>query len=89
MMADKTAKDLVRIGKTGGGNAMTPAQFGALAEMPAELEWLVNITNPQTRLAYRIDIADFMRIPRKLSALTALFDYLRERNAVAGNPVDG
>jgi integrase/recombinase XerD len=28
-------------------------------------------------------------IRRKLSALSALFDYLCERNAVAGNPVDG
>jgi integrase/recombinase XerD len=28
-------------------------------------------------------------IRRKLSALSALLDYLCERNAVAGNPVDG
>lgn len=28
-------------------------------------------------------------IRRKLSALSSLFDYLCERNAVAGNPVDG
>jgi integrase/recombinase XerD len=27
--------------------------------------------------------------PRKLSALSSLFDYLCERNAVIGNPVDG
>ncbi len=26
---------------------------------------------------------------RKLSALSSLFDYLCERNAIAGNPVDG
>jgi hypothetical protein len=26
---------------------------------------------------------------RKLAALSALFDYLCERNAVSGNPVDG
>jgi hypothetical protein len=25
-----------------------PAQFGALAEVPAELEWLANLTNPKT-----------------------------------------
>ena len=29
------------------------------------------------------------RVRRKLSALSSLFDYLCERNAVAGNPVDG
>jgi integrase/recombinase XerD len=28
-------------------------------------------------------------IRRKLSALSSLFDYLCERNAVVGNPVDG
>jgi site-specific recombinase XerD len=28
-------------------------------------------------------------IRRKLSAVSSLFDYLCERNAVAGNPVDG
>jgi integrase/recombinase XerD len=28
-------------------------------------------------------------IRRKLSALSSLFDYLCERNAVSGNPVDG
>src|SRR5215510_814726 len=28
-------------------------------------------------------------IRRKLSALSSLFDYLCDRNAVAGNPVDG
>jgi integrase/recombinase XerD len=28
-------------------------------------------------------------IRRRLSALSSLFDYLSERNAVAGNPVDG
>jgi site-specific recombinase XerC len=31
----------------------------------------------------------FPHIRRKLSALSSLFDYLYERNAVAGNPVDG
>ena len=29
------------------------------------------------------------KIRRRLSALSSLFDYLCERNAVAGNPVDG
>src|ERR1700687_4398683 len=103
--------------------ALTRAQFGDLADMPTELEWLANITNPKTRRAYKNDVAEFsaftgLRQPaelrsitrahviawrkhlesralapssirRKLSALSALFDYLCERNAVAGNPVDG
>jgi site-specific recombinase XerD len=102
---------------------LTPAQYGDLADVPAELEWLANITNKKTRRAYKIDVAEFSSftglnepvqlrtvarahviawrkdmehrklspatIRRKLSALSSLFDYLCERNAVAGNPVDG
>src|SRR5919108_4616420 len=103
--------------------ALTPAQFGDLADVPPELEWLANLTNPKTRRAYKIDVEEFIAfaglggiaelrsitrahviawrkdlerrglahssIRRKLSALSALFDYLCEHNAVAGNPVDG
>jgi site-specific recombinase XerD len=111
--------DLVVIGK----DSLTPAQFAQLADVPPELEWLANITNPKTRRAYKVDVEEFSRfaglkapaelrtvtrahviawrktlearnltpasIRRKLSALSSLFDYLCERNAVAGNPVDG
>ena len=113
------AKDLVVVET----RALTAAQFGDLAEIPAELEWLTNITNPKTRRAYKIDVGEFLTfaglsgpaelctvsrahiiawrkdletrqlspasIRRKLSALSSLFDYLCERNAVSGNPVDG
>jgi integrase/recombinase XerD len=102
---------------------LTPAQFGDLADVPPELEWLANLTNPKTRRAYKIDVEEFIAfaglggiaelrsvtrahviawredlekralaassIRRKLSALSALFDYLCEHNAVSGNPVDG
>jgi signal transduction histidine kinase len=111
--------DLVAISK----ETLTPAQFAQLADVPPELEWLANITNPKTRRAYKADVEEFSRfarlnapvelrgvsrahviawrktlearnltpasIRRKLSALSSLFDYLCERNAVAGNPVDG
>src|SRR5271170_3746228 len=113
------AKDLVAVER----RALTPAQFGDLADVPPELEWFANITNPKTRRAYKNDVGEFsdftgLRQPaelrtitrahvvawrkhlesralasssirRKLSALSALFDYLCEHNAVAGNPVDG
>jgi hypothetical protein len=59
-IADETAKDLVRIKNTGGGNTLSTAQFGALAEMPAELGWLANITNPKTKRAYKIDVEEFI-----------------------------
>jgi integrase/recombinase XerD len=125
MMADEMSKDLVPVGNTGGGNlpTLSAAQFGALAEVPAELEWLGNVENLRTRRAYRIDVQEFMTftglkhpaelravarahviawrdalkgrrlaaasIRRKLAALSSLFDYLCNCNAVAGNPVDG
>ncbi len=111
--------DLVPISK----ETLTPAQFVQLADVPPEIEWLANITNPTTRRAYKVDVAEFsgftgLREPtqlrtvtrahviawrkamesrglepssirRKLSALSSLYDYLCERNAVVGNPVDG
>jgi site-specific recombinase XerD len=111
--------DLVPISK----ETLTPAQFAQLADVPPELEWLANITNPKTRRAYKLDVEEFVRftglktpaglrtvtrahviawrkaledrklahssIRRKLSALSSLYDYLCERNAVVGNPVDG
>lgn len=106
-----------------GKQTLTPAQYSDLSDVPPELEWLANITNPKTRRAYKMDVKEFSAftglhqptglrtvarahviawrkhlesrslapttIRRKLSALSSLFDYLCERNAVAGNPVDG
>ena len=46
------AKDLVAVRNTDAaddGRALTAVQFGQLAEVPTELEWLANITNPKTR----------------------------------------
>jgi site-specific recombinase XerD len=104
-------------------SGLTPAQFGALADVPPEIEWLANITNPKTKRAYRNDAGEFFAfaglkdsaalravtrahviawrkdlearrlapssVRRKLSAVSSLFEYLCERNAVLGNPVDG
>jgi integrase/recombinase XerD len=118
--------DLIRVGNLGAvavQRALTPTQFGDLADVPPELEWLANLTNPKTRRAYRTDVENFIvfaglrgiaelrsmtrahviawrkdlakrelvasSIHRKLSAVSALFDYLCEHNAVTGNPVDG
>jgi hypothetical protein len=41
---------------------LTPAQFGDLAYIPPEFEWLANLTNltnPKTRRAYKIDVEEF------------------------------
>src|SRR6516162_5155414 len=118
-------KDVVQIGNTAPAvrRSLTPGEYDGLAEVPPELEWLANLTNPKTRRAYKIDVGEFSAfaghrspndtrtvvrahviawrkdlesrglspasILRKLSALSSLFDYLCERNAVTGNPVDG
>ena len=67
------------------------SEFSAFTGLrqPAELR---TITRAHV-IAWRKDLESRELAPssirRKLSALSALFDYLCERNAVAGNPVDG
>jgi integrase/recombinase XerD len=39
---------------------LTAARFQGLAEVPSELEWFANITNPNTRRAYERALGDFM-----------------------------
>jgi hypothetical protein len=39
--------------------SLTPAQYSDLADVPPELEWLANITNPKTRRAYKVDVEEF------------------------------
>ena len=41
--------DLIRIERRN----LTAAEFQGLADMPPELEWFANITNEQTRRAYK------------------------------------
>jgi site-specific recombinase XerD len=40
---------------------LTAAEFRDLADMPPEVEWFANITNPNTRRAYQNDVRDFMK----------------------------
>ena len=39
---------------------LTASQFHTLTEIPPALEWFANLTNPNTRRAYRQDLDDFM-----------------------------
>jgi site-specific recombinase XerD len=104
-------------------STLTVTQFQHLADVPPEIEWFANLTNANTRRAYRQDLADFMAfaglrqptqfrdvtrahviawreqlvgqglandtIRRKLAALSSLYAYLCDRNAVLHNPVLG
>jgi site-specific recombinase XerC len=40
---------------------LTAAEFHRLADVPSEVEWFANITNPSTRRAYRAAVGDFTR----------------------------
>lgn len=40
---------------------LTAAEFHRLADVPPEVEWFANLTNPQTRRAYENAVRDFMR----------------------------
>ena len=102
---------------------LTNLDFQRLSEVPPEAEWFANLTNENTKRAYRNDVTSFMRFVgirrpedfrtvsrahviawrktlekrklspattrRKLSALSDLFDYLCEKNAIRDNPVHG
>jgi integrase/recombinase XerD len=40
---------------------LTAAEFHRLADVPPEVEWFANLTNPSTRRAYENAVKDFMR----------------------------
>lgn len=103
------------------GVSLDGAEFQRLAAVPPEVEWFANLTNANTRRAYRGDVRDFMvflgitnpeelrrvrrphviawrkslgaaapaTVRRKLAAVSSLFDYLSDQNAVDGNPTSG
>ncbi|MGH7096324.1 MAG: tyrosine-type recombinase/integrase [Stellaceae bacterium] len=106
-----------------GERLLTAAAFHRLAEVPPEIEWFANISNPNSRRAYENAIRDFVHftgiakpeefrivtrahviawrddlarrelggstVRHRLAALSSLFEYLCEKNAVTHNPVKG
>ena len=102
---------------------LTAAEFRRLADVPPEIEWFANITNPNSRRAYKKAVGDFVSfagivrpeefrtvtrahviawrddlarrglggatLRHRLAALSSLFEYLCDRNAVTHNPVKG
>jgi integrase/recombinase XerD len=63
--------------KSGG---LTRTQFERLSEIPAEEEWLANITNPKTRRAYKNDVRQFIEY-------TGLRDYTELRSIVRSHVI--
>jgi site-specific recombinase XerD len=102
---------------------LTVAEFQGLTEVPPEIEWFNNISDPGTRRIYKAAIRDFMQFTgilrpeefrivtrahviawrddlerrglegptrrNRLAALSSLFEYLCEKNALNQNPVKG
>jgi site-specific recombinase XerD len=57
------------------GRLLTAAEFHRLADVPPEVEWFANISNPNTRRAYENAIRDFMKFagiarPEEFRAVT-------------------
>ena len=44
-----------------GNRLLTAAEFHRLADVPPEVEWFANLSNPQTRRAYENAVKDFLR----------------------------
>lgn len=122
--SDRTQVQHVAVGDpVAAGRLLTREEFQGLADIPPEMEWFANITNANTRRAYKKDVEDFasfvglirpedMRlvtrahviawrnllagrsladstIRRKLAAISTLFAYLADNNAIDANPASG
>src|SRR5579871_4424528 len=48
-----------RLGKQ--ARLLTAVEFESLADVPPEVEWFANLSNPSTRRAYENAVRDFMR----------------------------
>ena len=44
-----------------GNRLLTAAEFHRLADVPPEVEWFANLSNPSTRRAHEYAVRDFMR----------------------------
>ncbi len=74
---------------TPGNRLLTAAEFHRLADVPPEVEWFANLSNPSTRRAYENAVGDFTRFtgivrPEEFRSVTrahiiAWRDELRQR----------
>lgn len=93
--ADDT-KDQLPAAAAGAERMLTAAEFHRLADVPPEVEWFANISNPSTQRAYKAAVTDFMRFagitrPEEFRVVTrahviAWRDDLRKRLTRHGRP---
>jgi site-specific recombinase XerD len=60
-MTDDTKTDPLPTQITPADRLLTAAEFQKLADVPPEVEWFANLSNPHTRRAYENAVKDFMR----------------------------
>jgi len=60
-MEDHASPEHLALGSHTESRILTAAEFQHLADVPPEVEWFANLTNPNTRRAYQNDVRDFMR----------------------------
>jgi integrase/recombinase XerD len=59
-MSDPTTTDQLPAEITPTNRLLTAAEFHRLADVPPEVEWFANLSNPNTRRVYENAIRDFM-----------------------------
>ena len=60
-MNDAAATDQLPTQVAPGSRLLTAAEFHRLADVPPEVEWFANLSNPSTRRAYENAVRDFVR----------------------------
>jgi site-specific recombinase XerD len=60
-LTQRTTANQLRITIAPGGRLLTAAEFQGLADVPPEVEWFANLSNPHTRRVYENAVRDFMR----------------------------
>ncbi len=59
--ANDQMTDQLPIAPARGSRLLTAAEFHRLADVPPEVEWFANLSNPSTRRAYETAVRDFVR----------------------------
>src|SRR5919199_68370 len=57
------AEDQLPIAPARVSRLLTADEFHRLADVPPEVEWFANLSNPHTRRVYENAVKDFMRFP--------------------------
>ena len=68
------------------GRLLTAAEFHRLADVPPEVEWFANLSNPHTRRVYENAVKDFMRFTGIMRPEEFRDHHARARHRLARRP---